>query len=184
MKRIFLLFSMLFVLFSCNNSNEIEKIETLSYFTNARNFKLYSITYSNGFTEALHKSELGKIDNYQTNIRNSLIDSIKKICRNKCDENFIFKKPKDIWYCGDLHSVKITFKNGKNLFFNYPFANEQNRQFIPFLSLFREIRKDSLQATRIDIGQIGNLILNQEKMSELAFKNDSIFYLKYFKKVN
>jgi len=182
MKRLFYFISLIFFI-SCQNSDKIQEIEILTYFTNARDFQIYSTTDENGFTNVLFKSpESNLLDNCQTRINKSLIDSIEKICKGKTADNFIFKSSKRIWYCGNWQSVKVTFENGKNLIFKYPFANNENKQFLPFQSLSTQIQHDSLSATRLNLGQFGKLSVKQEDLSNYTFKEDSIFNQKHFKK--
>ncbi|PJJ10239.1 hypothetical protein CLU83_3638 [Flavobacterium sp. 1] len=78
-----------------------------------------------------------------------------------------------MWYCGDWHSVKVTYENGENLIFTYPFSNNQNKQFIPFESLTRQIQNDSLLATRLNIGQLGHLYIKQGDLSNLIFMSNN-----------
>ena len=174
------LFCILFLfLISCNNSNEIKEVEILTYFTSAREFKIYSTTDKSGFTQTLFRNqESSYIDNCQTRIRKSLMDSIVNICKNKKNENFIFKSSKRIWYCGNRHAVKVTYENGEELMFSFPFANNENKPFIPFQSLLNQIQNDSLNATRLDIGQYGKLKIKQEDLSNVIFKKDFMYWKK------
>jgi len=181
MKQLF--FILFLFLISCKNSKEIKEVEILTYFTNAREFEIYSSTEKSGFTQTLFRNQETKyIDNCQLRIRKSLMDSIVKICENKKDENFIFKSSKRIWYCENRHAVRITFENGEKLMFIFPFANTENKQFFPFQSLLKQIQNDSLNATRINIGQYGKLKIKQEDISNITFKKDSIQNAKYWKK--
>ena len=177
------LFCLLFlIMISCQDSHQIKEIEILTYFTNARDFRVYSTTNKSGFTQTLFKPESSQyIDHCQSRIPKSLIDSIVSICKDGKDENFIFKSKKNIIYCGYWHSVRVTYENGEKLMFAYPYANEQNKQFFPFQSLSKQIQNDSLKATRIDIGQLGRLYLKQEDLSKVTFEKDSIFFHKLFK---
>lgn len=167
------------LLMSCQNSNEIKEIEILTYFNNARHFEIYSNTTKNGFTQTLFKSQTSNfVDNYQTRINKRLMDSIVVICKNKTNTDFVFKTSKKIWYCGYWHKVQITYENGKTLNFTYPYSNNANKQFIPFQLLSEQIKKDSLHATRLNIGQLGSLYLKQEDFSNAIFKEDSLFIQK------
>ncbi|MEO8238390.1 MAG: hypothetical protein ABI576_09795 [Flavobacterium sp.] len=160
MKQLFYLLLPFLILISCKNSNQIKEIEILTYFNNARDFKIYSNTDNAGFTQTLYKSEASEnVDNYQTRIRKSIMDSIMNVCKNATDDNFIFKESKNMWYCGNWHSVKVTLENGEKLIFKYPYVNKQNKQFIAFQSLSNQIRNDSLHATRLNIGQLGALYI-------------------------
>ena len=181
MKHIFCTFLLVFILVSCENSNQIKEIEMLTYFTDARDFEIYSITDKNGFTQTLFKSQTSKkyVDNYQSRIGKSLIDSIISICKNADNESFKFIAQKKMWYCGNWHSVQVTYENGEKIIFKYPYANNKNKQFIPFQSLNKQIQKDSLLATRLDIGQLGWLYIKQEDLSNYTFKKDSIEMKKY-----
>lgn len=98
--------------------------------------------------------------------------SILKICKNKKEENFIFKSSKRIWYYGNWHTMKITFENGEKLMFICPYANEENKQFFSFQSLLNQIQNDSLNASRLDVGQYGKLKIKQQDISNLTFKKD------------
>jgi hypothetical protein len=178
------LFCVLFLfLISCNNSAEIKEIEILTYFNSAREFEIYSTTDKSGFTQTLFRNqESNYIINCQSRIRISLMDSIVNICRNKKNEDFAFKSSKYLWYCGCWHYVKVTYENGDHLMFRFPFANDENKQFFPFQSLSNQIQNDSVNATRLDFGQYGNLKIKQEDLSNLIFKKDSIRNAKYWKK--
>ena len=181
MKQLLCIFSIIFILVSCKSSNQVEEIEMLTYYSNAKDFEIYSTTSNNGFTQTLSKSRTSKqyVDNYQSRIRKSLIDSILKVCKKANDQSFKFKASKKMWYCGYWHTVQITYENGKKIRFKYPFANNENKQFIPFQSLFHQIIKDSLRAARLNIGQIGGLYIKQEELSKITFKEDSIWAREY-----
>ena len=169
-------------LISCNNSNEVKEIEILTYFTNARNFRAYSTIAKNGFTQTLFKNEESSyLDNCQSRIRKSLIDSILNVCRDSNDEDFIIKNPKKYLDCYH-HSIRVTYENGKKIEFIFTCFNKENKQFIPFQYLSNQIQNDSLNATRLDIGQYGKLKIKQEDLSNLIFKKDSIRNAKYWKK--
>jgi len=182
MKRLFCLLLLFLFLIGCEDSNQVKEIEILTYFNNARNFQIYSTTGKEGFTQTLFKSETsGNVDNYQTRIRKSLMDSIKNICKDASENDFIFKSSKHVWYCGEWHSVKITFENEKTILFKYPYANHENKQFSPFQSLSKQILNDSLLATRLNIGQLSGLYTKQEDLSDLTFRRDSIYIANYVK---
>ena len=181
MKRLLCILLAFQFLMSCKNSNEIKEIEILTYYNNARDFRAYSTTQKSGFTQILFKSNEDQ-DYCQTRIRKSIMDSIISICKNKNDNDFIFKKSKSILYCGYRHSIRVTYENGKKLSFIYPYTDTKNKQFIPFKALSNQIQNDSLNATRLDIGQFGNLHFKQEDLSNLTFKKDSIIDLNYIKR--
>ncbi|WP_281635815.1 hypothetical protein [Flavobacterium marginilacus] len=177
-----ILLSSLFLI-SCENSTQIKEIEILTYFDNARDFQTYSSINKNGFAETLFKSETSKkIDNCQMRIRKSLLDSIIAICKNKNDEDFIFKNSKQILYCGLSKNIRITYENRKTITFAYPSANNENKQFFLFQSLLKQIQNDSLKATRLNLNQIGKICTKQEEFSNIIFKKDSIFLMNYLKK--
>lgn len=179
------LFCLLFLsLIGCNNSNEVKEIEILTYFSNARNFRVYSTIDKSGFTQTLFKTEESSyLDNCQSRIRKSLIDSIINVCRNRNDEDFIIKNPKRHILDSYSHSVRITYENGKKIeFISSSFNMEEYKQFIPFKSLSNQIQKDSLIATRLDIGQLGHLYIKQRDFSNLTFAKDSIQFINYMKK--
>lgn len=178
------LFCLLFLcLIGCNNSNEVKEIEILTYFSNARSFRVYSTIDKNGFTQTLFKTEESSyIDNCQSRIRKSLIDSIINVCKDKNDEDFIIKNQKKYVLDSYHHSVRITYENGKEIEFIFTTFNEENKQFIPFQSLSNQIQNDSLNSTRIEIGQYGKLKIKQEDISNITFKKDSIQNAKYWKK--
>ncbi|UPQ80696.1 hypothetical protein M0M57_07605 [Flavobacterium azooxidireducens] len=172
---------LLIMLVSCN-SNQIKEIEVLSYYDQARNYEIYSSIDVNGFAQVLSKNELSnRIDNYQTTIRKSLMDSILNECQTITDESFHFKPSKKIWYCGLNHTVRITYKDGNKYDFQYLYPYEGNKQFIPFQLLFMQIRSDSLNASRLNSGQQGKLFLKQNNLSLFSTTQDSIKNLKYLK---
>lgn len=182
-KKIFYFLLSVFCLISCKNANQVKEIEILTYFNNARNFSIYSNIDKNGYTETLFKSETSnKIDNCQIRVSKSLMDSIITICENKSEKDFIFKSSKQIWYCGFWHSVKVSYENGKTIIFKYPYANKENKQFLPFQSLSNQIQKDSLKAMRLNLGQLGEMINKQQNFSDISFQKDSIFIANYLKK--
>ncbi len=182
MKQLFYIIAFLLSI-SCQNSNQIKEIEVLTYFTNARNFEIYSSTDKTGFTQILFKKfESDHLDNCQTKIDKSTIDSIEKLCNGKTAKDFMFKRSKKLWYCGNYKSVRITFENGEKLIFKYPFANDENKQFLPFQSLCNQVKHDSVSATRLNLGQLGQLCIKQEDLSNYNFKEDSIYMQNFLKK--
>lgn len=181
MKQLFFIIFLFFI--SCNTSNEVKEIEILTYFSNAKKFSVYSTIDKNGFTQSLFKKEESSyIDNCQSRIRKSLIDSIINVCRDKNDEDFIIKNPKKYIFDSYHHSVRITYENGKKIEFIFSSFNEENKQFIPFQSLSNQIQSDSLNSTHLEIGQYGNLKIKQEDLSNITIKKDSIQNAKYWKK--
>ena len=183
MKKILANCIVLFFLIGCTNSNQVKEIEILTYFNSAKDYQMYASIEKSGFTQTLFHNETSHhIDNCQSRIRKSLMDSLLSVCKNKKEKDFNFKSTKRILYCGNWHSVKITFENGGKIMFKYPFANKENKQFFPFESLLNQIQKDSLQATRLNIGQLGQLYLKQKELSNVTFKKDSIFNLQFIKK--
>jgi hypothetical protein len=184
LRQFLYLFIFLFLLISCNESKEIREIEILNYYNSATEFTSYSVTDKTGFTQVIFKKEgEDNFDNFNTKIPESLIDSISSITENKLEIDFKFKETKRLLYCGENHMVKNTYNNGKILKFKYPYANLKNPQFYPFQSLNRKIKKDSLNATRVNIGQFGKLQDKQKVLSIEAYKNDSIFNLKFLRKL-
>lgn len=183
MKQLLLTFLLFFISVCCENSNQIKEIEILTYYSNAKDFQIYSSTGKNGFTQTLFKSKTSKeyIDNYQLRIRKSLMDSITKVCENADNQSFKFISKRKVWYCGYWHTVKITFENGKIIIFKYPYANNENMDFLPFQSLTEQIQNDSLVATRLNIGELGSIYSKQEDLSNYTFKEDSIEMKKYLK---
>jgi len=180
MKPFFLLFFVF--LTGCKGSTEIKEVEILTYFTNAKEFQLYSSTGKNGFTQTLFRSHKDSIDNFQTRISKELMDSISAVCRNKNEKDFVFKSTKKMWYCGNWKMVRITYENDEKLVFKFPYGNAQNKQFLPFESLSRQVRNDSLTATRLNIGQLDAVYTKQKSLSDYAFKEDSVYIHKLLEK--
>ena len=166
MKR--LLFISFVFLFSCNNSNEIKEIETSTFFFPDKTI-IYSTTDKKGFTQTLLKTEITDyVKHFESKISEDLIDSIVSICENKKNKDFIFKSIKEFSYAGNWHSVRITYENGKEIFFMYPYANDENKQLIPFQSLSRKIEKDSINAKRKSIAQLPQLITKRLNLSNFT----------------
>ncbi|MGX7668746.1 hypothetical protein [Flavobacterium pedocola] len=178
------LFCLVFlILFSCTDSNQVKDIELLIYFDDPKDFQVYSTINTTGLAQTLYKSEKSKsIDNCQSQIRKTLMDSIMRTCENKNEADFVFKASKYTWYCGNWHSVRITYENGKNIVFRYPYANSENKQFLPFQALSEQIQKDTLSANRSKIGQLSNIHTKQEKFSAITFEKDSLAFVESLKK--
>lgn len=184
MKKLFCIFLLILILISCKNSNPIKEIETLTYFTNAKDFQIFSTTNKNGVTQVIFKSENSKeySANYQFKINKGLLDSLISISKNANSGSFKFKVPEKIWYCGYWHIVQITYENGEKIKFKYPFVNKDNKQFVPFESIIKQIKIDSLHATRLSVGKLDALYIKQEVLSKKTFKEDSIEIIKIIEK--
>jgi hypothetical protein len=181
MNRNFSILLILILLISCKKSNQITEIELLTYFSNAKDFKIYSNVDKNGFAKTLYKSVTSdSVDYYQSRIDKSLIDTINVLCNDKTNQDFEFKLSKNVWYDCDWHIIKITYDSGEKLEFRYPYSNDINKQFIPFEKITKQIQRDSLSGVRLFNDKLGYLYLKQRELSESTFKKDSVRNKKYY----
>ncbi|RZJ71785.1 hypothetical protein [Flavobacterium sp.] len=172
MGKLLCIFVLIFI--GCQKSKTVERIEVLSYFNNAKDFKIYATSDKMGKTEVLFKSKTSdSVDNFHMKIAKTVWDSVVHESENWNPQKSKFANPDKFWYCGDRHGIAITYSDGQKLYFQYPFVDKHNKQFKAFQRIFNQIQRDSAKAQRWNFASVGKIHLEQKEMSAHFFKVDS-----------
>lgn len=154
MRKIILLFS-IFILSCSSKSDEIDRIEIMSYYYNY-NYTLsenqpefetklvaYSIIDKDGNVETIQKTPFAKeeFSNFQSIVDRNLIDKISIENKNKSDEFYKDEFKNDVVeiYDGPIIRIRIKYKSQKEITFNssdYK-TNPKHKDFIELQNLIK-----------------------------------------------
>ncbi|MBF6652843.1 hypothetical protein C3B47_08035 [Flavobacterium columnare] len=150
MRKFIILISI--IIFSCSQkTNEIERIEIMSYYYNLNDsqteFKTEPVTYSiideNGNVETIQKTPFSKNKylQFKSTVDRKIIDKISLNSKNK-SEKFYNEKPKNSIVeisCGPIIRIKIKYKNQKETTFNFSDfkTNSKHKDFIELQNLIK-----------------------------------------------
>jgi hypothetical protein len=151
MKKLILLFS-IFILSCSSKSDEIDRIEIMSYYYNLNEnqtkFKTELLAYStidkDGNVETIQKTHFAKeeFSNFQSKIDRNLIDKISIENKNRGDEFYKDKFKNDVVeiYDGPIIRIRIKYINQKEITFNssdYK-TNSKHKYFTELRKLIRD----------------------------------------------
>ena len=179
MKRLIIFIIILF--YCCNQkSDEIEKMEIISYYNFPKNHIVYSFVDNNHIAKTSFNSEPefdSKINYFKSEIGKGLFDSIIEITKNAKNEDFKFKIDKNLLYCGPIFRFKVKYKNGKEFDTFFLYINKENLKFKPFKNLYLNLINDSIKE-KIKLNKNNQIDIYRKKFQKYSKKQDSILFSK------